>query len=138
MLRPKEAIRKYIDFVKEIKKSAGLKTNNIIGELAENYAIEKLGLKKAPINQKHYDAEKNKLKYQIKYRTPNNKGVIKTSFKNLHKQCLRVDKIVILLPTLETFIIDKEYIELKSKKKKNTLIFKSTVTELKQFKTEKP
>lgn len=131
MLKTEKIIKEYIDYVELVKKSADLKTNNIIGELAENYVIEKLGLTKSETNKKHYDAHKGKTKYQIKYRTPSKKGTIRTSFKNIDGNSWNVDKLVIVLHTLEIFIIDKKHIEAMSKKSKNGLLFKTNLKELK-------
>lgn len=130
MLATEKIIKRYIDYVENIKNIAGLTTNNIIGELAENYVIEKLGLTRADTNQKNWDANKGKIKYQIKYRTPSKNGIIRISFKNIDNNCWNVDRVAIVLPSLEIFIINKKHIETTSQKKKNTLVYRISLKDL--------
>lgn len=78
-----ELLEKYEDVVKKAKEKNLISTKNFVGDIIETLVCDELNAKKCTASQKGYDATRGNDTIQIKYRSKNNKGEYKITFKNV-------------------------------------------------------
>lgn len=102
-----------------------ISTKNFVGDIIETLVCEELGAKKCNASQKGYDAVRGKDKIQIKYRSKNNKGEYKITFKNVTKKnigfnvlafCCKTDFGYSIFEIKVEDLPDMTYIETKKRK----------------------
>jgi|TARA_Y100000031_G_C8232325_1_gene391539 hypothetical protein len=106
----KEEILDFLSkIVFELKHRGIMKTNNIVAELGEYYAIKKLNLNSKPKGFKDYDAEKDGIRYEIKTRQKVSEPYRKSSSQYRLNDILKDYDFLILVMLNDKFVVDCMY-----------------------------
>jgi arabinogalactan endo-1,4-beta-galactosidase len=100
-----ELLDQYEDVVSKAKEMGVISTKNFVGDIIETLVCGELKAKKCKASQKGYDAIRGNDKIQIKYRSKNNKGEYKITFKNVNNKNVGFNVLAFCCKTEEGYSI---------------------------------